>query len=215
LQTITLTAISDQGCETTETFQVFIEDPDASFTIGPEVTCSDSFDLFFTATDPNMERYIWENFLTDPITTTTVGELQQTYVHPDRDSLYINYPDTTVHSLVVVSQYGCRDTVRQQFVIEKPEAFFIPDIIGGCVPFTVNFADLSTTPNTNIEIRQWDFGDGTTVTLGENDTNTSHEYTEGGVYYVTLTVTDDSGCVDISKNFEIYAVEKEAVPPFR
>jgi len=215
-KTITVTAISDQGCETTETFTVFVEKPDASFTIGPDLTCMDSFTIMLTANDPNMVSYTWTNFLTDDDgQETTDPFLEQTYVHPERDSLYINYPDTTFHSLIVESVYGCKDTVLQDFIIQKPEAFFIPDVIGGCVPFTVNFADFSTTPNSSIQIREWDFGDGTTVTLGENDTEISHEYTTGGIHYVTLTITDEGGCIDISKEFEIYAIEKPTIPPFR
>ncbi len=54
---------------------------------------------------------------------------------------------------------------------------------------TIQFTDTSTDPDGEIVAWQWDFGDGTTST----QQNPTHRYEEGGVYTVTLTVTDDRG----------------------
>jgi poly(hydroxyalkanoate) depolymerase family esterase len=47
----------------------------------------------------------------------------------------------------------------------------------------------STDPDGSIASYEWDFGDGTTAT----GATASHSYSSGGVYDVTLTVTDDKG----------------------
>ena len=52
---------------------------------------------------------------------------------------------------------------------------------------TIQFTDTSTDPDGEIVAWLWDFGDGTTST----EQNPTHRYEQGGVYTVTLTVTDD------------------------
>jgi PKD repeat protein len=56
---------------------------------------------------------------------------------------------------------------------------------------TVNFTDLSTSPNT-ITSWIWDFGDGGTST----SQNPHHTYNHDGTYTVCLTIHDNHGCSD-------------------
>jgi len=55
------------------------------------------------------------------------------------------------------------------------------------------FNDISTSTNTTIINRQWNFGDGDTITTSKGGI-VSHTYSEPGTYYVSLTITDASGC---------------------
>lgn len=65
---------------------------------------------------------------------------------------------------------------------------------GSCVPFTVNFTDLSSYANS----RKWYFGDGDSSTLQ----NPSHNYLLAGSYTVRLVATNSSGSDDsIKTNF--------------
>ena len=66
-------------------------------------------------------------------------------------------------------------------------AYFVPDPIIGCQPLTVNFDNRS-------DVAQkfyWDFGDGT---IDSTTLQPTHEYTEEGIYEITLTVIDSNTC---------------------
>ncbi|MGN6248359.1 MAG: PKD domain-containing protein [Ginsengibacter sp.] len=62
-----------------------------------------------------------------------------------------------------------------------------------CFHLPFAFKDTSTTVNTTITSRTWDFGDGKTLTTASAGI-VNHTYENPGSYYVTLTVTDASGC---------------------
>lgn len=63
----------------------------------------------------------------------------------------------------------------------------------GCNNASIVFTDRSTSPQGRIVKRTWDFGDG--VVLERTDSSpVNHQYSAGGVYKVSLTVTSESGC---------------------
>ena len=106
--------------------------------------------------------------------------------------------------------HGCKDTALNKFFLQKPEAFFIPNTIGGCIPFDVNFQDLSFSEHP-ILIREWDFGDGNNEFFTTDDTLITHTYTTAGIHQVTLTITDENGCRDMSREVEIIAIDKDTI----
>ncbi|MCX6181013.1 MAG: gliding motility-associated C-terminal domain-containing protein, partial [Bacteroidetes bacterium] len=75
-----------------------------------------------------------------------------------------------------------------------PSAIISPDVLGGCVPVTINFADSSTA---DVATAHWDFGDGSTKDLSTADASTSHQFTTAGeAINVTLSVVFVNGCKD-------------------
>jgi len=56
----------------------------------------------------------------------------------------------------------------------------------------ISFTDTSTDADGTIVSWIWDFGDGATST----DRNPTYQYTNAGIYMVSLTVTDDDGATD-------------------
>lgn len=71
----------------------------------------------------------------------------------------------------------------------KPTADFSAAPRSGMPPLEVSFTDLSTPAgSTPLTDWTWDFGDGSPVVIGQAPP--PHTYTSGGVYTVTLTVTD-------------------------
>ncbi|MGC9308304.1 MAG: PKD domain-containing protein [Thermoplasmatota archaeon] len=57
----------------------------------------------------------------------------------------------------------------------------------------IAFEDESTDPDGFIQVREWNFGDGSQKVTG---TNPVHTYTDDGTYDVTLTVYDNNGSTD-------------------
>lgn len=72
-------------------------------------------------------------------------------------------------------------------VNELPQASFEFSPQSPSTRDTIQFTDTSVDPDGEIVSWQWDFGDGTTST----EQNPTHRYEKGGLYTVTLTVTDD------------------------
>ncbi|MGV6861478.1 MAG: lectin-like domain-containing protein [Putridiphycobacter sp.] len=71
---------------------------------------------------------------------------------------------------------------------------FTPDVTNVCIGQNVNFTDNSTSDLGEITSYYWDFGDGTFSNLQ----NPSHSWSTSGTKNVTLTITDLSGCTDVS-----------------
>lgn len=91
-------------------------------------------------------------------------------------------------TLIATTTGGCSDTItRSVFVNPVPQANF--DASASCSDSVV-FNDLSSISQGSITNWSWDFGDSLTGT----DQNPVHTYTGSGNYFVTLTVTSDSGC---------------------
>jgi PKD repeat protein len=63
-----------------------------------------------------------------------------------------------------------------------------------CTNLVCSFTDQSSDDDGTIDSRSWDFGDGSTGT-GET---TSHTYSQGGTYAVTVEATDDGGKSTVS-----------------
>ena len=213
LQSFTMTATAEDGCESTETLSIFVFQPDASYTLGPDVTCTDPILIEYSA---DVTDYLFYTFNSDlnggganvKRSSPTGANIYET---PDRQDFYVNTLDSITTRLIVTSEQGCMDTVEQKFFLQRPEAFFIPDVIKGCIPFEVNFDDKSFS-EFEITQRDWDFGDGNTASFGAADTMISHTYTTTGIHEVELTIRDASGCMDVSRKVQIIAIDKIQVP---
>ncbi len=84
--------------------------------------------------------------------------------------------------------------VEVNYSITEPENVFpsiLGDILGGCLPHTVNF--INTTPSTNILTTTIDFGDGIVeVFNGKEDFN--HTYQSAGIYSISVNILTNDGC---------------------
>lgn len=95
-------------------------------------------------------------------------------------------------SLIVSSTAGCTDTIIQQVVVSQniPVASFATTNV--CQGSTVNFTDQST--GVGISSWSWNFGEPSSGSNTSSTQSPSHLYASPGVYNVTLTVTNTSGC---------------------
>ncbi|MEO8146604.1 MAG: PKD domain-containing protein [Bacteroidia bacterium] len=99
-------------------------------------------------------------------------------------------PGNYLVSLITSSANCPNDTDKVTLTInDVPHAGFFADTLIGCPPLTVNFTDTSTIVPGSTYF--WDLGNGTTSTFAGD---TAAEYTTGGSYNVSLTITSPAGC---------------------
>lgn len=102
-----------------------------------------------------------------------------------------SYPGVYQLKMVVYDVNGCADSIEQEIGVFQPFADFTSNDTLGCVPLSVNFADLSQSDTTLVSW-VWDFGNGDT-SFASNPTEI-YDALGTGKYDVTLTITDTFGC---------------------
>jgi PKD repeat protein len=96
-------------------------------------------------------------------------------------------------TVYLTNTWGCACTSSVTVTNRTPPtANFRGDPRTSCAPLTTYFTDTSTAGPSPISGWYWTFGDG----ASSGSQNVQHTYTTGGVYTVTLIVTDTSGCAD-------------------
>lgn len=180
--TVELIATSIYGCTDTAYGQVTVTpNPNASFTALPvnQVYPNATVNITNTSGGGNW-NYDWD--LGDGTTSTQQNPGSHTY------ATWGTYDIT----LIVYNDY-CSDTATQSITIDPPIP--VADFIGsgqGCAPLTVEFTDQSEWATQ----WEWDFGDGSNIAYGQNE---SHTYFLPGTYSVTLTVTGPGGTDALTK----------------
>jgi PKD repeat protein len=118
--------------------------------------------------------------------------------------------------LTVTNAVGCTSSITKQIrVLELPIANFTPTNAVGCAPLFVDFeADTSPAANPSgvpLQTFTWNYGDGTTNTLGEHTYVTPNNTT---AYNATLTVIDEFGCrgsrshpVEVTKPVPVFTLD--------
>jgi gliding motility-associated-like protein len=110
-------------------------------------------------------------------------------------------------SLVVTSEYGCKDTVQKNVtVIAGPNADFSINPNPVQALETATFTDLSTGPSSLVNW-YWSFGDSAVA----NSQNVTHIYDSQGTLPVLLVVKDINGCLDSARK-EITVILLPGVP---
>lgn len=123
--------------------------------------------------------YDWD--FGDGIGTSTDENPAYVYTEPGlyEVALIVNDPNSCI---INDTAYGYINVLS-----EAALADFDTDESTDCVEMTVDFNNLSISANTY----EWDFGDGVGTS---SDMNPTYTYTTPGVYDVTLSVSDTSGC---------------------
>jgi PKD repeat protein len=103
-------------------------------------------------------------------------------------------------TLVVTNVNGCTaQIIHDVTVSDKPVAAFTAS--NTCLGNMTVFTDGSSTATGTIVAWAWDFGDGGTATVQ----NPTYMFSIAGIHYVTLTVTNSSGCTQsITNPVEVY-----------
>lgn len=182
--TVTLVAISTQGCRDTLKKQnlLNIGTNRSNFSM-PDSVCSGKEFSFTNTSSPLPASAKW-NFGDGTFSDS---------LHPLK-----TFSATGKYTVKLVNDFGsCKDSIfKQIIVVDKPKANFDAGSKLFCkVPANVQFQSQTT----NAISYFWIFGDGTTATVA----NPIHTYYNLGNFSVTLIVTNASGCSDtiIKKDF--------------
>ncbi len=180
---IVLNATTSAGCASqfNATVQIF---PQVVADFGdPGVFCSPTT-VSFTNTSVNANSYQW-----------TFGNGLQS-VMPNPSSYFTNNsgePQEFNVQLIASSSFGCTDTIIKPLLINPtPIAEFVPNVMAGCAPLTVDFLNTSV----NADNVEWNYGDGNT----SNTTDSIHAHmyyntTSSPIEYnVVLVTSSEEGC---------------------
>jgi|GEM_PF-1060811 len=192
VQTVTLTAVTNNGCSDAATAQVEVFAlPQPAFSVLPAAGCEPLEVVFWDASTiaPPYAVNQWHWALGEDISATEQSPVR-TFAYNGADGIT---PDTLQVSLHVTSAQGCSspDTAFSQVVVfPLPEAAFTvrPDKVNLVNP-TVALTDLSSA---NVTTHDWQLGDGQRA----SDTDFSYTYRDTGTYHITLLVTTGYGCTD-------------------
>jgi len=138
----------------------------------------------FVDTSLGSKPMTWEWDFGDGVTST-----EQNPSHT-----YLNRGTYTV-KLTVKNAYGTSTAIKTDYITigMPPRAAFIGNPTSGGTPLTVAFTDQSTGQVTQWT---WDFGDG----QRSNEQNPVHTYWTAGTYNVILTVSNEYGISDATRN---------------
>ncbi len=202
--TVTLIA-SSQGCSDTVSHDIYVEEVIASFEMSPDTLCDlypdGNIIHYINTSSSNAVLFTWDlvpdnddEYMYSGIETSLIENTNDTISFNDTIYSY-NKSSTFEVCLSVESSHSCTSTICKTLFIQKPNALFMPDIINGCAPLTVQFSDSSIAYDSIVEY-SWNFDDGNILT--GTDEVVSHTFSSPGSYNVVLSITTEAGCVDTS-----------------
>jgi gliding motility-associated-like protein len=180
-----LLTVSTPNCSADGNIDVNVEAiPISSFTTSTNQGCN-PVNIDFTNQSQFAVSYVW-NFGDGNISNDF--ETSHTYINNSSADI------TFTASLVALNAYGCSDTSFFPITVHPyTEADFYSDAIPGCSPIPVQFTNLSTGASSS----QWDFGDGSPISILDDP---NHQYSNTTdfiqVYQVQLVAISTFGCND-------------------
>lgn len=194
IHTISLEVTSNNGCVDMTSAQVEVYDrPTPVFSLSKYEGC-EPLDVQYTDESTVGSPYAvssWNWQLGNGTSSATNNPFAQ-HVYGGADGIT---PDTLEVKLSVATEQGCGsvDTAVASFVVfPKAGAGFQSDPNQtDMVNPTISFTDMSTV---NVTQRTWLFGDG----LTSNATDPVYTYVDTGLYTVSLNVSTDYGCTDVT-----------------
>jgi PKD repeat protein len=196
--TLSLTTISEYGCQANKTSQVRVRPrPKSDFSIDSHQGCS-PLRVGFRNLSEGGRDHTW-NFGGSNETNNVIG-FERVFRNLEDEPVIYNL------RLTATNEFGCaRESVQELKVFPEVEAEFTADNpeLAGCSPLNLNFENLSLKGHEY----HWNFADGTLSTAG-NPSNTfftpSNTHTE---YPVQLIVNSVYGCTStITRRVRVFPV---------
>ncbi len=187
---VNLLVQSDFGCSDTVQKNITINGTTTAIN-SPDSVCLNTAVNFQNASSPSPLSTVWD--FGDGTQSTKLNDT-------------ISYSAPGTYTIKLINNYnGCTDSaVKNVYVRPRPTVDFTGNNLISCrAPLVVNFQDISP----NATNWQWNFGDGGTST----NQNPSHQYNAEGQYDVTLTITDNRGCVNTITKPAFIRIQKPAI----
>ncbi|MEO5570830.1 MAG: PKD domain-containing protein [Bacteroidia bacterium] len=172
--TVTLTRIDQNGCDSTITHNIHIENPVADFSITAVSSCGNAQVTFYNlSTGTAITSVFWD--FGNGATSVNLGTTYNNYVNAGYYTV----------SLIVTNSAGCKDTITKDSIVVVPGPIGSFDFYPkeGCSPLEVTF--IANSPNT-INYN-WDFADGTGLTTTGN--TVTHIYYQDITAHPKLTIS--------------------------
>nr|MBS0038517.1 PKD domain-containing protein [Saprospiraceae bacterium] len=193
------TPLIGQNCAFSPCFDNDCGDLNVGFSpLGGPQFCEGQIITLINSSTPGFDFFVvdWRDGNVD--TMSNYDEFQHIYTIVD--SLVCVGPSIRAFSLCFKGQKDCPDGLSCQSgtydfgIIVRPEASFsVPSSV--CVGNEFSFSNSSC----NSDDFLWEFGDGQTST----ETNPTHEYSEPGIYQVTLTAVNQCSSDDFTATIEV------------
>jgi len=189
---VTLTAYNDFGCASSPvTKEITLQRPSAFFTFPDNIICNgDLLNTNNLSVGVSPVTFAWY--------LDNTGNTLSTAFNPSEPYIEANLPpgqNSAIHNLILVAKDNeqCLDTFTVTFTTSVPHADFTENLPSSvpCPPITGTYLDQSTTYGP-INTWLWDFGNGNQSAL-QSPSNT---YFFPGTYDLSLTITDQYGCLD-------------------
>lgn len=183
-----LTVSDYNGCNGTDTVNVFKPVVKADFTINDSIQCIRHNSFIFTETTKYSggKRYKSTWILKDSVFSF------DTIV-----AIKLNSVDTYLIKLISESLMGCSDSITK-IVSVKPMSFANFQINDSVQCFNEQFFDFVASKDINNLSYQWDLGDGLTQ-FGDKVNN--KKYTDSGKYLIQLITKTNNGCQDTQSKY--------------
>ncbi|MEL7249062.1 MAG: PKD domain-containing protein [Bacteroidota bacterium] len=181
-------------CSVDSMVMIFVDRVFAEVEADPTFTCNNELTVDYTATSTTMATFEWLFFETE--TGATGPTATNTYEYVDTLEYSMNGLNEYLTLLIATNPSGCWDTIFHFDTIFAPNALFMPDVVNGCAPLTVTFADSSASFEPILSYT-YTYGDGNTATFTNDDPH-SYTFDEPGTYEVVLNIENAAGCVDTS-----------------
>jgi gliding motility-associated-like protein len=211
--------VSQGSCFKDTTRTIFVEDPQATFSLAPTYSCSapELVNMNNTSTGAVPGSTFSWTFATGTPKyklnqiTSTLPNPQIKISDQDTNRFTIDTRDVILNvSLSIKTPAGCTATLSKLLTdtIFLPTARIQPDKSRGCAPLTVAFSDSSISHE---PIVNWTYiwGDGTPNVIANSKGVVNHTYTNPGIYQAKLVIVNNKGCTDTSYVIVIYV----GVPP--
>ncbi len=205
----TLTVTNAQtGCTHSVTQTIKVRDVQADFYAIDTSGCAPfNLQLMNTSQDGNTWKWNIYNSLNQLYLTQSTMNVNTT----------IGLPGQYTVELIAIDVNGCRDTLRRNLYLTVYGLAINWNMtpVSVCVPVTAQFIGSATSTSVSFPVSyQWDFGDPASGAFNTATTlNASHVYNQAGTYTISLSVTDQIGCVTVSTGVD-YITTQKPVPNF-